>query len=201
MSDPQPPQPSSAPPPIPPPPQRAPGSRRGCLRVGLIGCGVLLLLGIIAIVASGIWWKRNRGGIEAEATAAAREGARFGVANDEAACFEQAKQRASGSMSVAGSFSVGAYMRSCLEFSRPTQAFCDDVPPVGSLRRTVEWQGARCGDDADCRNVAQVVQQYCTTGRTKRPPADTVRVMTDSINFGARPAPPAGKAAPDSGSF
>ncbi len=75
------------------------------------------------------------------------------------------------------------------------------MPPVGSLRRTIEWQGARCGDDTECRSVAQVVQQYCTSGRTKRPASDTVRVMTDSIDFDARPAPPAGKAAPDSGTF
>jgi hypothetical protein len=169
--------------------------------VGLIGCGVLILLGIVGIVASGIWWKRNRGGIEAEATVAAREGARFGVAHDEAACFEQAKQRANGSMSVAGSLSVSTYMHSCLEFSRPTPAFCDDVPPVGALRRTLEWQGARCGDDTDCRSVAQVVQQYCTSGRAKRPASDTVRVMTDSIDFGAPPPTRGATAAPDSGTF
>ncbi|HEX6368586.1 MAG TPA: hypothetical protein VF006_06630 [Longimicrobium sp.] len=197
MSDPQ--NSSSFQSPIPPPPPRPERSRSGCLRVGLIGCGVLVLLGIAGIVATGIWWKRNSGGIQAEATVAAREGARFGVANDEAACFEQAKQRASGSMSVAGSFSVGAYMRSCLEFSRQTPAFCDDVPPQGSLRRTVEWQAARCGDDVDCRNVTQVVQQYCTSGRVKRPVTDTVRVMTDSIDFGASPRP--GGTPADSGTF
>lgn len=171
------------------------------MRVGLIGCGVLLLLGIAAAVATGIWWKRNSPELEAEAAVAAREGARFGVTTDEAACFEQAKQRAAGSMSVAGSFSVGAYMRTCLEFARQTPAFCDDVPPQGSLRRTIEWQTARCGDDAICRNVAQVVQQYCTSGRVKRPASDTMRVMTDSIDiFGMPPAGgPAAEA--DSGTF
>lgn len=167
--------------------------------MGLIGCGVLLLLGIGAVVAMGIWWKRNEGDITAEAVVAAREGARFGIANDEAACFEEAKQRAGGSVSVAGAFSVGAYMRSCLEFSRQTPAFCDDVPPQGSLRRTMEWQSARCGDDAECRNVAQVVQQYCVGGRIKRPPADTMRLMGDSLPFGT--STPAGGAPADSGTF
>lgn len=188
---------------IPPPPPRPQGSRSGCLRVALIGCGVLLLLGIAGIVATGIWFKRNRGEIEAEAVAAAREGARFGVANDEAACFEEAKQRAGGAMTVAGSFAVGAYMRSCLEFSRQTPAFCDDVPPQTALRRTVEWQAARCGDDADCRNVSQVVQQYCTTGRVKRPVTDTVRLMRDSTWSPAPPpsTPAGGSAAADSGTF
>lgn len=184
---------------IPPPPPRPQGSGRGCLRIGLIGCGVLLLLAIAGVVAAGIWWKRNEGGITAEAVVAAREGARFGIANDEAACFEQAKQRAGGAMTVAGSFSVGAYMRSCLEFSRQTSAFCDDVPPQSALRRTIEWQAARCGDDADCRNVAQVVQQYCVSGRVKRPPADTMSLMGDSLVFGT--APPSGSTAADSGTF
>jgi hypothetical protein len=200
MSAPQNPPPSSFQSPIPPPPPRPQGSGRGCLRIGLIGCGVLLLLAVAGVVATGIWWKRNEGDITAEALVAAREGARFGIGNDEAACFEQAKQRAGGAMSVAGSFSVGAYMRSCLEFSRQTPAFCDDVPPQGALRRTIEWQSARCGDDADCRNVTQVVQQYCISGRIKRPPADTMRLMGDSLDFGTSPAPPGGAAA-DSGTF
>jgi hypothetical protein len=168
--------------------------------MGLIGCGVLILLGIAAVVAGGIWWKRNRGDIEAEAVVAAREGARYGVSHDEAACFEEAKQRASGSMSVAGSFSVGTYMRSCLEFSRQTPAFCDDVPPQTALRRSVEWQSARCGDDTTCRSVSQVVQQYCTTGRVKRLAADTVQVMNDSTPFDT-PPPADAPATPDSGTF
>ncbi|HEX5871683.1 MAG TPA: hypothetical protein VFY65_14750 [Longimicrobium sp.] len=199
MNDPQNPPPSSFQP-LPPPPPGKPGSNRGCLRIALIGCGVVVLLGILGVVGTGIWWKRNRGDIEAVAATAAREGARFGVTNDEAACFEQAKQRAGGSMSVAGSFSVGAYMRSCLEFSRQTPAFCDDVPPQGALRRTVEWQSARCGDDVDCRNVAQVVQQYCVSGRAKRPAADTMRMMDSA--WSPLPTSPTGGSAPaDSASF
>ncbi|HYR11629.1 MAG TPA: hypothetical protein VEQ60_27850 [Longimicrobium sp.] len=201
MSDPQNPNQSSFRSPIPPPPPSAERSRSGCLRVALLGCGGVILLGILAVVFTGIWWKRNRGDIEAEAIVAAREGARYGVSNDEAACFEQAKQRAGGSLTVAGSFSVGAYMRSCLEFSRQTPAFCDDVPPQAALRRTIEWQAARCGDDTDCRNVAQVVQQYCTTGRVKRPAADTVRVMRDSTWSPLPPAPGAAEAEADSGTF
>lgn len=170
------------------------------MRVALIGCGALVLLGIVAAVATSIWWKRNSGDIEAEAVVAAREGARYGVSNDEAACFEQAQQRASGSMSVAGGISVGAYMRSCLEFSRQTPAFCDDVPPQSALRRTIEWQAARCGDDTECRNVSQVVQQYCAGGRIKRPAADTVQVMRDTT-WSPLPTPPGGPAEADSGTF
>ncbi|HEX2209700.1 MAG TPA: hypothetical protein VHG93_18610 [Longimicrobium sp.] len=200
MSDPQSARPASH---IPPPPPRQPGARSGCLRFGLIGCGVLLLLGIAGIVATGMWWKRNRGDIEAQAIVAAREGARYGVSSDEAACFEEAKQRAGGAMTVVGSLSVGAYMRSCLEFSRQTPAFCDDVPPQSALRRTIEWQSARCGDDADCRNVTQVVQQYCTDGRPKRPASDTVRLMRDSAWFpsGGTRTPPADSVTADSGTF
>jgi hypothetical protein len=196
MSDPQSPRSFNS---IPPPP-RPERSRGGCMRVALLGCGALVLIGIVAAIAMSIWWKRNSGDIEAEAVVAAREGARYGVSNDEAACFEQAKQRASGSMSVAGGISVGAYMRSCLEFSRQTPAFCDDVPPQGALRRTMEWQAARCGDDTDCRNVSQVVQQYCTGGRIKRPASDTVQLMRDTT-WSPVPTPPGGSAEADSGTF
>lgn len=187
---------------IPPPPPRPQGQRSGCLRYAAIGCGALVVLAILGVFAMNMWWKSNRGDIEAEAIVAAREGARYGVTADEAACFEQAKQRAGGAMSVAGSFSVGAYMRSCLEFARQSPAFCDDVPPQTAVRRTWEWQSARCGNDTDCRNVAQVVQQYCTTGRVKRPASDTIRVMRDSTWSPLPPGPSTGEPAEaDSGTF
>jgi hypothetical protein len=181
---------------IPPPPPSPPGSRRGCLRVGLIGCGVLALLIVIGFVAMAIWWNRNSDEFTASAGAAAREGARFGLVRDEAACFDEAKRRAASGTTVAQNFAVGSFARACMEYSRPTEGFCENVPPVTAIRRSAEWQVERCGGDAACRNVAQVAQQYCTAGRTKRVAGDTLLMDAGGASPPASAPPPA-----DSGTF
>ena len=200
MSDPQNPNQSSFRSPIPPPPPSAGRPRSGCLRVALIGCGGLILLGILAVVFTGIWWKRNAPDIEAEAGTAAREGARFGITADEARCFQEGVRRANGSTTVAGSFSVGAYARACMEYSRPSPGFCDNVPPVAALRRSLAWQQERCGSDTGCRTVSQVVQQYCADNRPKRAHADTLK-MTSSAGWEQDLPRPADTAKADSGTF
>jgi hypothetical protein len=186
--------------PIPPPPPPT-GSRRGCLRVGLIGCGVLAVLAIIGIAVSAVWWNRNRDDITASAGAAAREGARFGLVRDEAACIQEAQRRAATGATLSDDFAVGAFARSCLEYSRPTPGFCENVPPVTSIRRSVEWQQQRCGTDAACRDVSQVVQQYCAADRTKRPATDTLLMGADGAPPPAGTPPPGAAAEPDSGTF
>jgi hypothetical protein len=191
MTDPQTPHPRS---PIPPPPPRQ-GSRRGCLHAGLAGCGALALLAVIAIVAGTIWWRRNGDELTARAGEAAREGARAGLVSDEAACFETAPRRIGTGATVADNFAVGAFARACLEFSRETPGFCDNVPPVTALRRSTEWAQQRCGaGNTACQHVSQVVQQYCAAGRPKRTAADTLL-----MDNGAAPA--SGSAAVDSGRF
>lgn len=192
------PPPSSASP-IPPPPPRT-GSGRGCLKVGLIGCGVVGVLGIIGIVAMALWWNRNSGELTASASAAARDGARFGLVRDEAACFEEARRRVADGTSVSQTFSAGAFARSCFEYSRETAGFCENVPPVTAIRRSAEWQQQKCGSDMGCRNVSQVVQQYCTEGRPKRTAADTLLFSGDSAPAGG-PAPPPASTPADSNSF
>lgn len=185
---------------IPPPPPRPQGQRSGCLRYVAIGCGALFVLAILGVFAMNMWWKRNAGDIEAQAGMAAREGARSGIASDEAACFQEAVRRANGSTTVAGTFSVGAYARACMEYSRQSPGFCDNVPPVTAVRRSLAWQQERCGSDTGCRTVSQVVQQYCADGRAKRTPADTLK-MTSSAGWEQDLPRPADTAQADSASF
>jgi hypothetical protein len=164
---------------LPPPPARPPRSGKGCLHAGLLGCGGLVILGIVAFVVIGFWFKRNAPDIELRAGEAAREGARYGITADETGCFAEAVRRANASTTVAGSFTVGAYARACMEYSRQSPGFCDNVPPPTALRRALAWHQERCGTDTGCRTVGQVVQQYCADDRPKRVPADTLK-MTDS---------------------
>ena len=183
--------PNASPSPLPPAP---PSSFKagGCLKIALIGCGTLFVLFVVAVVFGGMWLNRNGD----EFAAGAREGARFGMVRDEAACFDESKRRAAETATVADAFRVGPFLRGCLEYSKPTAGFCDDVPPPTAFGRTAAWQQQRCGEDGHCKNVLRVVQTYCTEGRIKRQPADTL--LMDG-GGGAGPAPGGGAAPADSG--
>ena len=176
--------------PLPPaPPTRFRPS--GCLKFGLIGCGVVVLLVVVLMVVGGVWFSRNSEKFQE----GARDGARFGLVRDEAACFDEGKRRAAEASTVTDAFRVGPFVRACLEYSQPTEGFCDDVPPATSIGRTAAWQQQRCGDDGNCRNVLQVVQTYCTGGRPKRTAADTLLMEADDGQ------PPPATAEADTGSF
>lgn len=161
------------PPPPPPPPSERKGIH-GCLKYGLIGCGALVVLVVLAGVAGYFWISRNQPALEESARAAVQEGARAGLATDEAGCLEAGASRGGGVASVAEGFSSGSFMRGCLEYSRETPGFCEDVPAPTAIRRTIEWQRERCAGDAACARVISVVQTYCTEGRPKRIAADTL---------------------------
>lgn len=173
--------------PIPPPPPRPAGSGRGCRKAGLIGCGVVLLLGVALVVSWLLWWNRNSDTFESAAGAAAREGARYGLAHDEQACLDEGTRRANEQKNLAEGFAAGAFVRACLEYSRESPRFCENVPPVTAVRRSIEWQEQRCGTDMGCRNSSQVAQAWCTEGRPKRAAADTLLMMRgDSGGAGNR---------------
>jgi hypothetical protein len=159
--------------PPPPPPTERSGTG-GCLKFGLIGCGALLVLVVVAIIGAVIWFQRNEGSLGEAAAAATRAGARIGLTMEEEGCLEVGASRASGSGRFADGISSGAFLRGCLEFSAPTPGFCEDVPPPTAIRRTVAWQQERCAGDAGCQGVIGVVQTYCTEGRHKRTAADTL---------------------------
>lgn len=155
--------------PLPPAPPSTFGGK-GCLKFVLIGCGGLLVLAIVAVVAGGVWFNRNKDVL----AGGAQEGARFGLVRDEAACFQEAQRRAAEATTMAQTVGVGPFLRGCLEYGKPTAGFCDDVPPPTSIGRTAAWQSHRCGDNAYCKTTIQVVQTYCVEGRPKRQPADTL---------------------------
>lgn len=181
--------------PLPPAP---PSSFRGkgCLKVGLIGCGLVGVLFIVLMVAGGMWFKRNQD----EFAGSTQEGVRFGLVRDEQACFQEAQRRAAEASTIAGQVGVGQFMRGCLEYSKPTQGFCDDVPPPTAIGRTAAWQSQRCGDNAYCRSVIQVVQTYCTEGRPKRQAADTLLMDRGGAGAAGMDSAAAGAEA-DSSSF
>lgn len=158
MSDPQPATPYNLPP---APPSRSSG--KGCLKVAGIGCGVLVLLAIIAVAAMAFWLHRNGDTLKEGSTAAAEEGRRFGEGTDQEGCLAEGSRRAQpGQMpSLTKQMQLGVFVRACLESSRETPGFCEGVPAPTAIGRSATWKQERCGNDVGCLAVIPVAQMYC----------------------------------------
>jgi hypothetical protein len=152
-----------------------------------------VVLVILAIVGSFFWLNGNKEKLSAGVEKGKAEGQRFGPGADEAGCETEAKRRAGEARSFGGQMEIGAFFRACLESSRESPGYCDDVPPPTAIRRTVTWQTARCSGDTNCGLVVPVIQTYCIDGRPKLPG------LRDTT--GAPAAAAGDSAAPDSAGY
>ena len=152
-----------------PPPPPSSSSGKGCLKAAGIGCGALVVLVILAMVGSFFWLNGNKEEFSAGVEKGKAEGQRFGAGTDEAGCETEAKRRAGEARTFGGQMEIGSFFRACLESSRGSAGYCDNVPPPTAIRRTVTWQKARCSGDVTCGLVVPVIQTYCTDGRPKLP--------------------------------
>jgi hypothetical protein len=176
MSDATPPAGPAAPHPFPPPPPPPPDRKGmgGCMKAALIGCGGLAALLVLAFIAFTIWISRHGGDLVETARVAEEEGARFGLETDEAGCLREGIARGGEATGITGGAAVEAWLRSCLEYSRETPGFCEDVPRPTAIRRSAEWLSERCGADRGCIQALGAVPAYCADGRPKRSAEDTL---------------------------
>lgn len=173
--------------PPPPPPPRGKGMG-GCLKYGLIGCGGLILLVVLAFAAFTFWISRNQPALEEAEQAAAQEGARFGLQSEESECVEAATARTSEGGVLTAALASEAFVSACLRYARETSGFCENVPSPTAIRRTIEWQRERCAGDPACAQAVTAVQKYCTDGREKLTAADTLEWTAGGVQVEGLPA-------------
>jgi hypothetical protein len=84
------------------------------------------------------------------------------------------------------------FMRACLDASRPTPGFCDEVPRRLEFVRSAEWELQQCkryglSPEKQCQQLFQQVQQFCEErGRFQRPDENS-----DDEDTEPPPPPPA----------
>lgn len=155
---------SQAVPPIIPGPTPPGSQKKGCLKAAGIGCGALLLIGILFVAGVMIFVNRNKEGM----TRGAEQGAQFGATTDEAGCVAEGRKRAAAVTGIKEGMVLGTFTRVCLEYSQSTPGFCTGVPAPTSIGETKVWREKQCGNDAACAGVMSVVQPYCVAGAPKR---------------------------------
>ena len=124
--------------------------------------GLVLLVSVLVSVATGarVYWLVRHLDEYTEA------GARFGKGKDNAACFQEALSRFKRDDSTGAALAARTFLESCLEVSRPTQGFCDNVPREAEIMKMITWIRNRCAQaglssNSNCQKFFVRVQEHC----------------------------------------
>jgi hypothetical protein len=133
----------------------------------LIIIAVVLVLLVVGIIAAGaFWWSRNKDTLIAKGKAQVTEGKDTGRTTDNEGCVEKSVERYKVERGFYSVIGTTIFMQSCLQNSRPTAGFCDDVPGSTEFTKTAQWRVAQCerfdlSGDKYCQQLFSPVQQFC----------------------------------------
>ena len=133
----------------------------------LIIVAVLLVLLVIGIVGAGaIWWSKNKDTLIAKGKATIEEGKEAGRTSDNQGCVDKGIARYKPERGFYAAIGTSLFMQTCLQGSRPTPGFCDEVPGETSIRESARWTIEQCArvdlsGDKFCHQLFQPVQKFC----------------------------------------
>ena len=144
----------------------------GWLKALLIVAIIVVLLVVGVIVGGVFWWSRNKDRIVGGIKEAATQGREYGRNTDNQGCVDESISRYKKEPGITTLISTSLFTRTCLDASRATPGFCDDVPKPTELTKTGEWRAAQCrrvdlGSDSYCPPLFQPVQEFCAKGPTR----------------------------------
>lgn len=139
-----------------------PGWLKALLAVAIVI--VVLVAGVI--VAGVVWWSQNKDALIGRAKEVITEGRDAGRDTDNQGCVDVSITRYKKEPGLSSVISNSIFMRACLESSRPTPGFCDDVPKQLEFAKTARWRVDQCrkfdlSQDSQCQNLFTPMQQFC----------------------------------------
>ena len=125
---------------------------------------IVLVVGIVAV--AGFWFYRNKDALVAKTKQIATEARDFGRDTDNQGCVNETISRYKADPGFTAAISNSIFMRICLDASRATPGFCDDVPRQREFIRAAQWKRDQCSRvnlerDTNCQNLFTPVQQFC----------------------------------------
>ena len=138
----------------------------GWLKTLLIVFVVVLVLAIGVIGAGVFYVMRNKDAWLAKGKEVAEQGRSFGNTTDNQGCVDESINRYKKEPGLMAVISNTIFMRMCLETSRPTPGFCEEVPKANEFMKSADWRLKQCRlaglqSDSNCQNLFTPVQQYC----------------------------------------
>ena len=139
----------------------------------LIGCSILLILGIAAVVAVMVYINRNAERLMAKGEAVQADATQFGAKVAEPACVAEMSTRYKKSPGFMAAIEQGVWLQGCLQASTFSSGFCDGVPPESEIMQSANWRVERCGEiglrgDSVCPSLFAEMQKYCYGPERKR---------------------------------
>ena len=128
---------------------------------------VVVIVLVVGVVIAGVYWiSRNKDAWIARGKEVMTEGRDFGRKTDNQGCVDESISRYKQEPGFTSTISNGIFMRGCLESSRPTPGFCDEVPRQTEFIKTAQWRISQCQHfdlekDSNCHNLFAPVQQFC----------------------------------------
>ena len=133
----------------------------------LIIVGIVVVLLVVGVIAAGIFWfSRNKDNLIARGKAQVTEGHTAGLAADNQGCVDQSIARYKAEPGFTGTIATSLFMQSCLQVSKPTPGFCDEVPTEREFMKSSQWRFEQCkrvdlSSDQYCQQLFAPVQRFC----------------------------------------
>lgn len=145
------------------------------LKVVLVIVGLLFVLAVASVLGLVYMAKKYGPGLMEAGKHSMDEGHDYGRRTDNEGCVNEAVTRHKRISGLGDMISNGLFFRGCLDASRPTPGFCDDVPTRLEFMKSARWQLDECkrhglSPESQCGQLFQQVQQFCEErSRTIRP--------------------------------
>ena len=134
----------------------------------LLALAILIVLLVVGVVVGGVvWWSRNKDKLIGRGKEVMTEGREFGRTTDNQGCVDENISRYKKDPGFGSAISASLFTKACLEASRPTPGFCNDVPKPSEIMKRGEWSAAQC------RRVS--LQRCCQPRRRACQPARPAR--------------------------
>lgn len=142
----------------------------GWLKALLIVIVVVFVLAIGVVAIAGYIIYRNKDAVIAKTKQIATEAKDFGEKTDNQGCVDEAISRYKAEPGFTKAIGTSIFMRICLDNSRATPRFCDEVPKQMEFMKAARWKIEQCrrvdlSRDSNCQNLFTPIQQFCEEGR------------------------------------
>lgn len=133
----------------------------------LLAVAIVVVLIVVGVIVGGVvWWSRNKEKLMGRAKEVMTEGRDFGRNTDNQGCVDETLARYKKEPGFASGISAGIFSRACLDASRPTPGFCNDVPRPTEFIKSGQWRVEQCrradlSSDSYCQQLFQPVQEFC----------------------------------------
>lgn len=136
----------------------------------LVAVALLVLLSLAAVWFGVYFWREHGRGFVESTQKTVAEGTEYGRHTDSQGCLDEGLARHTRAEGFGELLKTNAFLRACLDASRPVQGFCD-VPRQRELVKSAQWQQQQCQKhgllmEKQCGLLFAQVQQHCEARHT-----------------------------------